>query len=382
MDRGLASGNDRPAAGVRFIGGSARARADTTARILQWLDDLGLSSGPHGPVWLSASTHALRVGLRQGARRAWAPGYDTLALAGTIGLDPLSPADLQREIALGLLASPIPFDYPDVDEFESAMRIRALTVAAARRTALDFNPQAIERPQDCWDYHEARGFTVRPGHELIAALEKATQPDLTGRLYAFSCYRATEYVMLLAIAREAALSNPPLLACMQSLAHRRAVQSREFHDVYLREYGSMRRPLPLNYFVPGDRVWFRNPDSASAQAEGYEGSWVIYLGGGLFCNFWQRDRPYTLQRKCLEIFHWRHALSQDAQGIWQIDEEEVERCVARSLEDPTTRDAILARMQRPRAPRGVYDRGGCMDSTRECARWVRPATCDISLPVD
>ena len=34
----------------------------------------------------------------------------------------------------------------------------------------------------------------------IDALIKATQPEVSGRLYSFSCYRATEYVMLRALA--------------------------------------------------------------------------------------------------------------------------------------------------------------------------------------
>jgi hypothetical protein len=41
----------------------------------------------------------------------------------------------------------------------------------------------------------------------------------------------------------------------------------------LREHGTVESPLPARWFVPGDRVWFRNPDERSADAEGFEGSW-------------------------------------------------------------------------------------------------------------
>jgi hypothetical protein len=37
-------------------------------------------------------------------------------------------------------------------------------------------------------------------------------------------------------------------------------------------------------------------------------------------------------------------------------------------------------MQRWRDPRGVYEHGGCLDRTRECARWVQPNSCDIVFP--
>ncbi len=104
-----------------------------------------------------------------------------------------------------------------------------------------------------------------------------------------------------------------------------------------REAARCNAPLPARWFVPGDRVWFRNPDERSADAAGFEGSWVVYLGAGRFSDFWERGRPFTLERKCVEIHHWRD-------------------------------------------PRGVYDEGGCMDRTRESARWVRPGTSDIDVP--
>ncbi|MDP1954711.1 MAG: hypothetical protein Q8K71_09560 [Polaromonas sp.] len=314
---------------------------------------------------------------------AWAPGHDTLQLRDRLQLDPdKRSADLTCEIVLALLLGPVAHEFPDMDELVSAVRIRHATVQAARRTTLDFHTSQAERPEDCWAYKEDCGFVILPGASLIEALTKATQPDVSGTLYSFSCYRATEYVMLLGIAQELARCNPPLLAQLQQLWTARPIKSGQFHDVFLREQGSMERPLPQHYFVPGDRVWFRNPDAASAEASGYEGSWVIYLGGGLFSNFWKRDQPYTLAAKCLEIYQWRHALYIDAEGQERIDEAKVEALVASVLTDPTEVERILTLMQRYRAPRGSFENGGCMDTTREFARWVCPDTSDLVLPVD
>jgi hypothetical protein len=199
--------------------------------------------------------------------------------------------------------------------------------------------------------------------------------------YAFSCYRATEYVTLLGIAQELAHSNPELLTELQTLWGQRAIQSGEFHDVFLREQGSMNRPLPPRYFVPGDRTWFRNPDEPSSNASGYEGSWVMYLGGGLFTNFWKQGQPYTLVSKCVEIYHWRHAVFLDAQGDERIDEDKVDALVTTTMQDPSEVARIMAVMARYREPRGVYtEAGGCIDTTREFARWVRPDTADLILP--
>ncbi len=313
---------------------------------------------------------------------AWAPGHDTLQLCERLQLDTdKRSADLTREIVLALLLGPMAHEFPGMDELMSAVRIRHAIVQAARRTTLDFQTSQAERPADCWAYKEDCGFVILPGASLIEALAKATQPEVSGTLYSFSCYRATEYVMLLGIAQELARCNPPLLAQLQQLWTARPIKSGQFHDVFLREQGSMEHPLPQRYFVPGDRVWFRNPDAASAEASGYEGSWVIYLGAGLFSNFWKRHQPYTLTSKCLEIYQWRHALYLDADGLERIDEAKVEALMAAVLTDATEVERILTLMQRYRAPRGSHENGGCMDTTREFARWVCPATSDLVLPV-
>ena len=314
---------------------------------------------------------------------AWAPNHDTLHLCERLQLDTdKRSADLTREIVLTLLLGPLAHEFPSIDELVSAVRIRHAIVQAARRTTLSFHTSQAERPEDCWAYKEDCGFVILPGASLIAALVKATQPEVSGTLYSFSCYRATEYVMLLGIAQELARCNPLLLGQLQQLWTTRPIKSGQFHDVFLREQGSMAHPMPQHYFAPGDRVWFRNPDAASAGASGYEGSWVIYLGAGLFSNFWKRHQPYTLTAKCLEIYQWRHALYIDTDGQERIDEGKVEALVAAVLPDAAEIERILKLMQHYRAPQGSYDHGGCMDSTREFARWVCPATSDLMLPVN
>lgn len=325
----------------------------------------------------------LSLQLRPGPTHDWAPGLDTLQLAQRLGLDPVgSELDLQREIVVAMLMGPIAFEFPSVDELLSAVRIRINIVQAARRTTLAFHTREAERPDDCWTYDEEYGFVVRPGASLIRALIKATQPEASGALYSFSCYRASEYVILLGIAQELALCNPPLYEQLQALWTARPIKSGRFHEVFLQEQGSMQAPLPMRYFVPGDRTWFRNPDGLSADASGFEGSWVMYLGGGLFNNFWKRDEPYTLQAKCLEIYHWRHGLYRDAQGDERIDEAVVAQRVQATLQSSTEVARILSSMERYREPRGVYTpAGGCMDTTREFARWVRPGTADLVLPL-
>jgi hypothetical protein len=323
-----------------------------------------------------------RLWLDEQTAQAWAPAFDTMGLAKTLGLHTeQNAADLCREIVVTMLMGPVGFEFPSLDELESAVFIRRNIVQAARRTTLAFETEAAERPEDCWTYDEDLGFTLLPGVPLIDALIKTTQPEVSGRLYSFSCYRATEYVILLGIAQELQRCNPALFERLQTLWRKRAIMSEEFHTVFLREQGSMKEPLPPLYYVPGDRVWFRNPHEASADATGFEGSWVMYLGGGLFTNFWKQHQPYTLTRKCVEIYHWRNGLYLDDKGEAQVDEKRIEPMIEATLANPAELARVMALMTRWREPRGVYtDAGGCMDTTREFARWVRPGTADLVVP--
>lgn len=370
-------------AGVHLHAATADALAAASYRFLVQLEQLGLQDAVETEEFAAQNSTGVvrRFRLSAGLAAIWAPGLDTLGLAERLQLDTLNSSDdLEREILLAMLLSPVAFEFPSHEELASAVHVRRNIVLAARKTALEFHTTEVNRPEDCWTYSEDDGFTVRPGYALIPALQKATQPEASGKLYSFSCYRATEYVILLAIAQELETCNPPLLAALQQRWERRAIMSGKFHDVFLREYGSMAQPLPPKYYVPGDRLWFRNPDEHSSDVSGYEGSWVFYIGNGLFTNFWKREQPYTLTAKCLELFHWRHATYTDEAGELRINEEIVEAGVKASGADPVEASRILDLMLRMREPKGVYQSGGCIDTSREYPRWMRPGTADMVLP--
>ena len=312
----------------------------------------------------------------------WCPGHDTLGLQHHLPRPTASTPDwqLEQETLAALLASPLGMGFGSSQALASQLRVRRHIAQAARKTALAFKTEAAERPEAFWRYDEEHGFILRPGVDLIEALVSATQPEATGRLYDFSCYRATEYVILLGIARELQAHHPTLLQALQRHCEVHAIRSGQFHDVFLVEYGSMEAPLPARFYVPGDRLWFRNPDERSSDVTGYEGSWVIYMGGGLFSNFWKRDRPFTLEDKCIEIFHWRHGAVAGPDGALEMDETVVDARVALTRADPLATGQVLARMERLRDPKGVYAEGGCIDSTREFPRGVWPAPAELTLP--
>ncbi len=365
--------------GIVLRPGSAEAPARERDALEAQLAGLGLADA----VVVHANGDTARWRLDEAHAARWAPGHDTLDIAARGGFDPARwPAELEREIAIAMLAAPVPLEFPSADEFASALRIRRDIVEAARRSALAFGTAAAERPEGWWTYAPETSFTVLPGKPLIEALRRALQPDVSGKLHAFSCYRATEYVIVLAVAQELERCNPPLLAALQRRWERRAIMSGRFHDVFLRELGSNDAPLPPRWYVPGDRIWFRNPDAHSSDASGFEGSWLFYLGDGLFNNFWQRDRPFTMTSKCLELYHWRNATWTDADGHLRIDEKVVEQRVRETMADPLEVERILAETMRLRDPTGIDAGGGCIDRSREFPRFVRPGTADLVVPED
>jgi hypothetical protein len=329
-----------------------------------------------------ADDASLHLGLTTEAQ-AWMPDFDTLDLTATLKLAVSdNEDDLLREIWLTLLNSPLQLEFPSAEELVSSANIRRKIARNAALTCLNFHTTAVERPNDCWRYSEDTGFVLIPGSPLIESLKKACQPEPGGELYSFSCYRASEYVVLLSIAEEARDCHPELLQRLQHQWETKAIASRRFHEVFMNELGTVEQPLPMHYYVPGDRVWFRNPDEPSEDATGYEGSWVFYLGGGLFSNFWKRDQAFTVLTKCIEIYHWRESAFLDAEGEMQMDETKVEQLVAQTLADPVACAKIYELMHRMRDPLDVYAGGGCMDATRETAKFVTATHGDIIKGLD
>ena len=108
---------------------------------------------------------------------------------------------------------------------------------------------------------------------------------------------------------------------------------------------------------------------------------MIYMGGGLFSNFWKHDQPFTLSTKCVEIYHWRDGLRTNSHGEAWIDENIVEACVNETLSDPQKMDHVLGVMMRMRDGKGIYAEGGCLDASRECPQQIYVGDCELQLPV-
>ena len=367
--------------GIQLALPSSQQREFAKAQMMTLIASHGLEGAVEVEDSESSATFVTSFKLKEDFRQKWAPEWDTTRLYKSLSLGGYQVKnDLDKEIIVSMLLATIPFEFPSYAEFYSAVQIRHHVVLAGHLAALNFDTDAAERPEEYWHYDEEAGFLLNHNQSIIQALIKATQPEDLAHAYSFSCYRATEYVILLSIAQELQKVNPPLLKRLEERSESRAIRSGEFHEVFLKEYGSIEEPFPMKYYVPGDRVWFRNPDSRSSDISGYEGSWVIYLGHNLFTNFWKRDQPFTLETKCVEVYHWKDGAYLDQSGELQMDEAIVESCVAKSLANPQTFKNILERMMRYRDPKGIYQEGGCIDTSRESPRLVCIGTSDIHIP--
>jgi len=269
------------------------------------------------------------------------------------------------EIILAMALSPTLELFHSKQELKSNLRMRCTVVQLAARTELNFDTSSITRPQAYWVYTKENGFLLRQGVSLAEGLERALCPDLSGYTYAFSCQRASEYLMLYAAACELQKVNKVGLHAVEQQWRKRALTGDDFLFRFLVERGSRENPVPMRYYIPGDRIWFKNPDDHSSDIEGYEGSWVIYLGGGLFCNLWDRQNPYTLEEKCLEIFYWSKSTAVNSNGMLYMNEALVKEQLTQAHNEPSIKDSILKKMMVYRDPTGVYADGGCIDLSRD-----------------
>jgi hypothetical protein len=321
------------------------------------LVDCSMSTGGDGRYLHLRASHRLL---------ALCPDFDTANITTFLRThQPNRDRALISEIILAMALSPDVMYFGSEQELKSNLRMRCTVVQVASRTELNFDTSSITRPQAYWIYTKENGFLLRQGVSLADGLERALCPDVSGFTYAFSCQRASEYLILYAVVCELQKVNKTGLNDVEQQWRKRALTGDDFLFRFLGERGTRENPMPMRYYIPGDRIWFKNPDDHSSDLEGFEGSWVIYLGGGRFCNLWDRHRPYTLEEKCLEIYYWSQCVEVSPAGILWMNEAVVKEQVEKALHEQDLSGPILKKMMVYRDPTGVYAEGGCIDLSRD-----------------
>lgn len=144
--------------------------------------------------------------------------------------------------------------------------------------------------------------------------------------YSFGCYTAAKLVIVQGTLDyfHRLLQSPPLTALVEErlLADGDPLADIEPARVWSFEPGfdpaqaqhpgkvvhALHGVAPKN-FVPGDWVYFLNPDKTTYARTGYEGSNPIYLGRNRFADYYNdHDHAYSFEEKINEIYQWRNGV--------------------------------------------------------------------------
>lgn len=101
----------------------------------------------------------------------------------------------------------------------------------------------------------------------------------------------------------------------------------DFKDLPNNNFGKILQIQPnvsIYNFIPGDWVYIRNTDTNTQNKIGYEGSNSIYLGSGLFSDYYNdHEGGYPYDRKLDEVYQWRNGVfsrTRDQDKIEKISE--------------------------------------------------------------
>ena len=272
------------------------------------------------------------------------------------------------EILLSLFGSPVHFIYDSLNDLLSEISIRKNICYYASKTYVSINTSDnIKRPEKYFKNTESDVILLND-KSLIDGIIYSLLPSISGNIYDFSCYRVCEYILLLSILLELKKQNKDyLIQNIESIWRKETIKSKKFHEIFLTEFGSNIFALPKLFYIPGDKIWFKNPDDKSSDIEGFEGKWTIYLGNGLFGDFWKTcgniNNQFTFEDILIEIYNWRFCVKYDKNNELYIDEKEVNYRNKLCKEYKEEKNRIISLMNNYRNKYFFID--GCIDKTRE-----------------
>ena len=170
--------------------------------------------------------------------------------------------------------------------------------------------------------------------------------DISNNLYEFSCKRVCEYIVLLSILLELKKYNKNnIIEKIEDIYRKKPLKSVSFNETFMTEYGSNTFPVPKLFYIPGDRLWFKNMDDKSSDVAAFEGKWAIYLGNGLFGDFWKTSgnitNQFTFEDILIEIYNWRYCVKLDDNNESYIDEVEVYKRIKYCKENEKEKNRII-----------------------------------------
>lgn len=260
------------------------------------------------------------------------------------GFQPVLVAS-RAEIALTLMAEGRQRQYPcTLEVFRQEVELRQSVVGWASMLEWEWpDGEAAHWNTKLWD----QGTPVGGKAGALQALRDAFQEQ---DLYGLGCYTATKMVYAQAYLDYYARKKPlEFSQALDTLAGdgeplvdvepgRSWCFQEDFDPKSMDTVGKILRlsEVAPESFVPGDWAYILNSDVQSARKIGYEGSNIVYLGGGRFNDYYNdNDHSYSYREKLDEVWQWRNGVfsrSNDASKIQPLSPEDIQR-LGRTPED-------------------------------------------------
>lgn len=293
-------------------------------QIDQYLNQLNIA--PH-LFYKQVSDHILQLTLKQSSHSTlyirWNPDYqieDEVVELPDLNGKRLATTVSKKEIVLALMQSGRSTTFSgkscDFEAFQDHIHVRQMIVAWAEH--LDWKFPDGDPAQ--WNEVYWKEGTLQPGKSLSEAMADFFIHQDT---CAIGCYTATKIVIIQGILdyyqrikqdittvnaiKKRLRSDGEVLAGIEP-----DTMWGEATDKPVSEFNQQSKLLtvkmrvaPLN-FVPGDWVYFKNTDTASANISGYEGSNSIYMGRARFDDFYNdNDHHFLYNEKLREVYNCR-----------------------------------------------------------------------------
>lgn len=195
-------------------------------------------------------------------------------------INTLQLTDLEREIVNQKKNSEIVYRYVSLEALEFELKTRTAIIDAAKALKASDATFAVFKNSRCnnqfWSRTDNGGFRLNSGVRPSVGIKDIFE---NGQLYAFEC--ATAMVITLYKATLTVLKKD--------------VFDVYFQDLYLRDWNydsdlQLKIIEHKNEVIPGDIVYFKNPDHNPATPE-WQGENAVYLGNGLYYGHGMGIKP-------------------------------------------------------------------------------------------
>jgi hypothetical protein len=322
--------------------------------------------------------HLYNISLKKKYFDILMPDYNTFGIIKNINkLNIVFNNDLlDMEIILSLLGCPVHFVYESLGELLSEISIRRNISYYASKTHVLLNTRTditIKRPEEYFKNNDT-DILLLDNKSLIDGIIYSLLPSISRNIYEFSCKRACEYIVLVSILLELKKHNKEhVIKKIESIYRTQPIKSVSFNDIFMIEYGCDTFPLPKLFYIPGDKIWFKNMDNKSSYIRGFEGKWSIYLGNGFFGDFWKTcgdvNNQFTFEDILIEIYNWRFCVKYNENKELYIDENEVNYRNKLCKKNEEEKNKIVSMMSKYRNK--YFLDGGAVDRTRERPRYIK-----------